>query len=119
MANPENLRPWPPGRSGNPGGRPRFAEVSQTLRRLLTEPPAALGRKPKTIAEQLAIALLRKAVRGGIRAAAEAMDRTEGRVPQAHEIGGTDGGRLIDEGQIANRITELMAKAKATGRKGK
>lgn len=111
MANPENLRPWPKGFSPNPGGRPRFAEVSKTLRRLLAEPPAALRRKPKTIAEQLAMALLRNAVRGGVRAAAEAMDRAEGRVPQAHEIGGIDGGPLVEGGAVAARIAELMAKA--------
>ena len=34
---PENLRPWPPGRSANPGGRPRRKPLTDELIRQLNE----------------------------------------------------------------------------------
>ena len=113
MANPGNLRPFPKGVSGNPGGRPKFAEISDAYRRLLTERAVGLRqRRPKTTAEAVVLAVLRKAARGDVAAAREATDRTEGRVPQAHEISGPGGESSLVGEALRQRVDELIAKRK-------
>ena len=37
MANSRNLKPWPKGVSGNPGGRPKMKPVTEELERLLQQ----------------------------------------------------------------------------------
>jgi Family of unknown function (DUF5681) len=67
-----------PGRSGNPGGRPKTARLSQACRELLAAP---VPRDPKglTYAEAIAQMLAKKALDGDIRAAQEIADRAEGK----------------------------------------
>jgi hypothetical protein len=75
----QNLRPWKPGQSGNPGGRPKTAHISQALRTALANGKAdefaeilcavASGRKKGTPVQ---LAALR-----------EIADRTEGRPHQS------------------------------------
>jgi hypothetical protein len=76
---------FPPGRSGNPGGRPKTAPLSQACRELLA---ASVPRDPmrRTYAEAIAQTLAEKALAGDIRAAAELADRAEGRARQSIEI---------------------------------
>jgi hypothetical protein len=89
MANPENLRPWKPGQSGNPGGRPKKKPITEELERLLTEQaPSGDGR---TWAALIAEALLRKASTGDVRAIAELTNRIEGKPLQSLTVG-TDSG---------------------------
>jgi hypothetical protein len=46
------------------------------------------------------------------------MDRAEGRVPQAHELGGIGSGPSLEGDALAARIAELTAKAQgAAGKK--
>jgi hypothetical protein len=84
-ANPQNLKPFQPGQSGNPGGRPKSAAMSQALRAALELPP---GEKcqPQTEAEAIAESLIRQAKRGSVKAAVLICDRTEGRPRQQIEI---------------------------------
>jgi hypothetical protein len=74
-----------PGQSGNPGGRPKTAPLSQACRDLLASsvPDDSQGR---TYAEAIAEKLAQKALAGDIRAAQELADRAEGRPRQSLEI---------------------------------
>jgi tyrosyl-tRNA synthetase len=109
MANskgaPENLqRPWEVGKSGNPGGRPKWKPLTDAIRKQLAAPitelysaeqilklPKRLQDPKTTIAEVVADALITEAIGGEakVRAAREVMDRVEGRVPLPL-IGSTD-----------------------------
>lgn len=55
----ENLRPWKPGESGNPGGRPKTKPLTEELARLLEQ--KAPNGKGETWAVVVAQALLLKA----------------------------------------------------------
>jgi hypothetical protein len=76
-----NLRPFKPGQSGNPNGRPRKALLSDALRRQLAI--ALPGMSERTQAEAIAAALIREAIDGNVQAAREIGDRTEGKPAQA------------------------------------
>ena len=67
-------------------------------------------KKPETVAEQVALALVKKAVKGDVRAIVEATDRTEGRVPQGHELSGP-GGTQLEGDALEERVAALWAKA--------
>ena len=73
-----------PGVSGNPGGRPRTALLSQAYREELEE----VSRGNKTTAQKIAkrivkVAMLGKKDSQAVMAASELADRTEGRAPQS------------------------------------
>jgi hypothetical protein len=74
---------WKPGQSGNPGGRPKTAILSEAYRQALESvDPKTLA----TIAEKIAEALVAKALEGDIRACAEIANRTEGRPQMRVEV---------------------------------
>ena len=81
---PENLKPWPKGVSGNPGGRPKTKPLTEELERLLEQ--EAPNGKGETWAARIAEALVKKAAKGDVRAIAELANRLEGRPLQATEI---------------------------------
>ena len=63
----ENLRPWAKGTRGNPNGRPRHNALTEALReRLAADLPG--NRSGRTVAEAIAAALLKRALRGDVRA---------------------------------------------------
>ncbi len=73
----QNLKPWPKGVSGNPGGRPKTKPLTDVLEWLLDqEAPGARGR---TYAEVIAEALIKQARKGDVRAIAELANRIEGK----------------------------------------
>jgi hypothetical protein len=76
-----NLRPFPKGVSGNPGGRPKKKQVTEELERLLAE--EAPNGNGQTWATVIAQALLRRASKGDVRAIAELANRIEGKPAQA------------------------------------
>ncbi len=100
-----NLKPWPKGVSGNPGGRPRRTALTEALRELLAAhvPGDPEGR---THAEAIAEALVKRAQRGDVQAAREVADRTEGRPRQAVAIETADSVRGPGE-----RLAELLERA--------
>ena len=109
MAGTENLRPWRPGQSGNPGGRPKKRVLDEILTELLEKD----GAKE---ASAIALSVLRKAKDGDLRACQFIAERTQGRPPQALQISGEDGGPLeirnMTDQQLDERITELVEKLK-------
>ena len=92
MPNPENLTPFPKGVSGNPAGKPKGVEHSKTrLLRLLqlvtkVRNPVTGEDEEFTIAEQLDMKIIAKAMKSDIRAYQEILDRLEGRAKQTNEI---------------------------------
>ena len=73
----ENLKPWAKGVSGNPGGRPRTAPITELLRELLQKPCPG-DTQNRTYAHKIAEAMLKRTSQGDVRAAREVADRTEG-----------------------------------------
>jgi len=84
--NPANLRPWPKGVSGNPGGRVKKQPITAELERLLGE--EAPNREGHTWAQVIAQALLEQASRGDVRAISELTNRLEGKPLQAVNVNG-------------------------------
>jgi hypothetical protein len=82
---PQNLKPFPKGLSGNPGGRPKKTPLSDACRELLNK-PATDDPAGRTNAELIAERLVAKAVAGDIRAAQELADRAEGKARQSIEF---------------------------------
>jgi hypothetical protein len=88
----ENLKPWPKGVSGNPGGRPKKTPVTAAYKELIGEQlPDDTRRALKlpngaTWAHALALGQMRSAVKGSTPAAKEITDRIEGRTPQPMEL---------------------------------
>jgi hypothetical protein len=77
MGDTRNLKPWPKGVSGNPGGRPKTKPLTEEIERLLEqEAPTSKG---QTWASLIAQALLTKACKGDVRAFAELANRVEGK----------------------------------------
>jgi hypothetical protein len=88
---PENLTPWKPGQSGNPGGRPKKTLLTDAYRDQLAMPYPG-DRQRRTYAQVIAEKIAKEAAKkGSVYAASEIADRTEGRPPQALEVGGLNG----------------------------
>jgi hypothetical protein len=81
----ENLKPWPKGVSGNPGGRPKKTQLTDACRALL-ETVVSGDPHGRTYAEKIAEVICRMAIKGDIRAIRELADRAEGRPRQAIQI---------------------------------
>ena len=73
------------GQSGNPGGRPKVAPLSNAARNVLAK-PVPNDPEGRTYAEAIAQMLADLALEGDIRAAQELTDRAEGRARQSVEI---------------------------------
>ncbi len=74
-------RPFKPGQSGNPAGRPKSITLSEAYRKQLAkiDPHDALKR---TFAEVLAEQMIVKAAKGDVAALKEIADRVEGKAKQ-------------------------------------
>jgi hypothetical protein len=114
----ENLKPWKPGQSGNPGGRPRRNAITGALSEQLA---SHTNGGSETVADAIAAALIKGALRGDVRAIREIADRTEGRPRQQFNIEASatfsdtspkyDFSRFSDE-QLC-RLAELLELAKS------
>jgi hypothetical protein len=91
VPNLENLKPWKPGQSGNPNGRPKKVVTDFIL--------ADLTANDSQAARALARVGLKKALEGDFRYFKEILDRVEGKVPD----------RLINEEDGAEEMTDAKA----------
>ncbi len=98
MANPkgrpQNLKPWKPGQSGNPGGRPQKRPITEGYEQFANEKLPEdvckkLGLKAgSTYAQGAARAQFIKALQGETKAVAEIREAIEGKATQRIEIDG-------------------------------
>jgi len=104
MANPKNLKPWQPGQSGNPGGRPKKKPITELYEELLND-----GATLKAIRT----AIVRNIEAGKaafIPLLREMADRVEGKVTQPIDAVVTNYNELTDdelEAEIQRLTTEL------------
>ena len=97
-----NLRPWQPGESGNPSGRPKRAPITDYIRAQLEQaiPEAIRAELPPVFAEvygnkatfgqMLAFKMIQSAGEGDMQAMRELLERVEGKIAQ--KVSGSDGG---------------------------
>ncbi len=93
-------RPFQPGQSGNPNGRPKSRPFKEAIDRAIKI--ASAETDGKDILDQIALALVTKAMTGDVPALKEFADRLDGKVPQA--IIGDDGEDPIRLEAIERRI---------------
>jgi hypothetical protein len=99
----ENLKPWKPGQSGNPGGRPKARLIDQVLEEKLLS-------KDSKLAAAIAQKLLDRANRGDLKAIQLIAERTQGKPKRQMELSGPDGGPLnihMTDEELDQRIAEL------------
>ncbi len=92
MPNPENLKPFPKGVSGNPAGKPKGTQHSKTrLLRLLDlvqkkKNPITGEEEDFTVLELMDMQMIAKALKGDQRAYEAVVDRLEGKPKQTTDI---------------------------------
>jgi hypothetical protein len=92
---------FPPGVSGNPGGRPRYATISRACREELDKVDEKTG---LTGAQLIARALVREAVRGNVWAARELREVTEGKRPRFVQTEIIEQQRNLEGGDSKQRL---------------
>ena len=101
---PEGAKPFKPGKSGNPKGRPKGARSLSTILREMLEEPIDIvvdGKKERREFREVFIRkLLKKANDGDMRAIQEIFDRVEGKAQQ--KIDHTTDGKAINITVIEN-----------------
>ena len=107
--NTAGLKPFQPGQSGNPGGRPKKLPLSDAIREELERCGKSGVTNDRAIAQQL----IEMALDGNLEAMREIADRTEGKPRQRIEASGPDGGPVAFElpktrEEIERRIAELL-----------
>lgn len=80
----ETIKPFQfkPGKSGNPGGRPKKTPLTEALQRIVQDPQAA---------DKLAKSIVKEANKGNHKAFKEIADRVEGKVANRVAFTGYDG----------------------------
>jgi hypothetical protein len=105
----ENLKPWKPGQSGNPGGRPKGRLIDETLEELLL-------RNDSELALAIAKKLLARAKAGEVKAIQLVAERVQGKPKRHLELSGPDGGPLdihnMTDEELDQRIAELTEQLK-------
>jgi hypothetical protein len=116
-------RPFPPGVSGNPDGRPKKHPYSKAyektagekLPKEIASALKPLGFRGKTWADAVSFGQHAAAVKGETPAAKEIADRVEGKVAQP--ITGADGAPLIPErASLAEEAARLLALVAGRGK---
>ena len=99
----ENLHPFKPGQSGNPGGPAKKTPYTEAYRKMAELIGVAdLNILPTdTIAECVAKIMAREALKGKVNAAKEIADRTDGTPRLTVEIRGQDGAAAQVEAHLS------------------
>lgn len=107
MANPQNLKPWPKGKSGNPKGRPPKGRAFEDLTKLIDETPGAL--------RAISRMWLKHILSGNFQFFREYLDRSDGKsVPMEGEAESAD---VEDFGILVRVPTVKQAERKNKPRK--
>jgi Family of unknown function (DUF5681) len=113
-----NLQPFKPGKSGNPGGRPKKRPITDRYHEGLEAPleeniRLALGLpEGSTNGDAVAKAQIRAAIKGKTYAARELREAIEGKSTQRLEIVGEEGGAVkVDIAESLARIREFYGLA--------
>lgn len=93
-----NLKPFEPGKSGNPAGRPKSITFSEACRKALAEIEDEATQE--TVAEALAKAAIREAKAGSAQHLKEINDRVEGKVTQPIDVGGEIAFRVVYSDEV-------------------
>ena len=114
-SNTTGLRPpWKPGESGNPGGRPKgTGSITSYLRRLLKE-----KKGDKEIAELLAQKAVQLAGKGEFRFLKEILERTDGKVPDKHEVTGGGGAPVAIAAMSEEQLRAMVEAGRTEGEDG-
>lgn len=90
MPNPENLKPFKKGESGNPNGRPKkLPPIKELIEKTLGEEKNGL-----TGIDAIFKVLLSKAVKGDLKASQMLLDYYYGKATQKTEITGAEGEKI-------------------------
>lgn len=112
-----NLKPFQPGVSGNPGGRPRKKPLTEELERLLDEIDPTDKKHRRTYRKRIVEALAQQVIKkGNVAAFTEIADRVEGKVAQRQEHTGADGGPVVFESiasrqEVEQRLADILSRA--------
>lgn len=98
-------RRFQPGRSGNPGGRPKYSKLSHALREKLASPVSGDGR---SYADVFAEILCDAGLKGDKAAIEMILQRTEGYPRQSFEV--EDKTPELDRSRLNQQIAEMLAK---------
>lgn len=95
--NTQNLKPFKPGQSGNPKGRPKGSLNWGTLftralkYKVDAKDPRTQEQRRMRLSEVTVLATIQAAAKGNVKAMGLICDRTEGKVTQPMELGGPGG----------------------------
>jgi len=114
MANPENLKPWKKGQSGNPtGNKPGYKTAKTQFRKWLA---VTTGKKHNTTGEEMdgydamILSLITGAIKGDRKAAAIVLDRLEGKPLQKFKDETEDPIKDAVQDMDLEQVKELLAK---------
>lgn len=99
--NSQNLKPWPKGVSGNPGGRPRKKLIDYALEELLLDNDSEL-------AVVIARKLLARAKKGELKAIQLIAERIEGKPTRQAELDRNEGAAPNVESMTLEEINKRM-----------
>ena len=103
-----NLKPFKPGQSGNPKGRPKSITLSEAYRKMLAQVDESDPQR-RTRAEVLAEEMYLKAKMGDVAALREIADRVEGKAKQTVTIS------MERREQLEAAVQGIMREAEAAG----
>ena len=98
-----------PGQSGNPSGRPKKNALDHALEKLLASATGKRGER--SIADELALAIVKRAMKGNPRMAQLIAERLGGKPTQAMRFDGDAEVNPLTPQQRNARIMELLTKA--------
>lgn len=86
--NTENLKPFQPGESGNPSGRPLGTRNLSTILKEMLEQDVEVNGEKMPFKDSIIKKLIKKANDGNLRAIQEIFDRVEGKAKQEIKVDG-------------------------------
>lgn len=85
---PENLKPWQPGQSGNPNGRPATKYIEEEFQAFLRELAKSKDGTERERLQVIMARLFHDAANGNVKASTELLNRAFGKAKQDINLGG-------------------------------